>query len=172
MLTMCLQNYPILFTVAGYPQKVEEALAFICKNMGKTTPCDLEEENTSNPVFKTMEEVERISSKQPLDKVSIDWYISIIITIVPRFCNMRTDLKVGGKEVVSVVLGDIEAELTHSISSIREAIRNGDFGGTGIAKNFLTPGISSKSVTRNVNNRRGSVKLFSCQNSIQRQWIS
>ena len=73
---------------------------------------------------------------------------------------VRTDVLVGGEQVLAVVLTDIEKALTFSLKHIRAALNRGVYGRTRVTKDFLLPGGSSTSVTRNVNSCRQKCEVF------------
>lgn len=73
---------------------------------------------------------------------------------------MRTDVQVGGHQVLAVVLGDVESSLTFPIDRIRLALERGGFGYNRITKDFLMPGRDSNYITRNVNSRRRKCEAF------------
>ena len=62
--------------------------------------------------------------------------------------NMQTDVRVGGKPVLAVSLGDVESSLQHSIPEIRRAIEKGKLGYVRVTKDFLLPGSDAVEVHR------------------------
>ena len=73
---------------------------------------------------------------------------------------MRTDVQVGGQQVLAVVLADIASSLSYSVTQIRSALTRGNYGHTRITKDFLKPGEESNFITRNVNSRRRKCEAF------------
>ena len=67
---------------------------------------------------------------------------------------MRTDVSIGGQQVLAVVLSDVSTALIHPIAVIWAAIEKGNYGHRNVTKDFLDPGCHSTTVTRGVNNRR------------------
>lgn len=67
---------------------------------------------------------------------------------------MRTDVSVGGQQVVTVVLGDVVSSLRHPIHNVRMAIEKGKYGQKQVTKDFLIPGDNGVAVTRDINSRR------------------
>ena len=66
---------------------------------------------------------------------------------------MRTDVNVGGKAVLAVVLSDVGC-LKYSLPLIRKAITAAQYGQTVITKGFLQPGEKSTVVKRGVKSGR------------------
>ena len=84
---------------------------------------------------------------------------------IPQFCGyqcdfiqvleyMRTDVRVGGKPVLAVVLGDVEGSLKYSATEIRRAINGEKLGHIRVTKDFLVPGSRDTEVHREGNSRR------------------
>ena len=67
---------------------------------------------------------------------------------------MRTDVHVAGKEVLAVVLADVESSLKFPVPTIRDSIIKGGFGYTRVTKDFLLPGNRAEVVHRDVGSRR------------------
>ena len=67
---------------------------------------------------------------------------------------MRADLIVASRPVLSIVLSDVAASLTHTLPSIRAAVVSGRFGLKNVSKDFLSPGSLDTTISRNVNSRR------------------
>lgn len=67
---------------------------------------------------------------------------------------MRADLIVASRPVLSIVLSDVAASLTHTVTSIRAAMMSGKFGLKNVSKDFLSPGSLDLTISRHVNNRR------------------
>ena len=66
---------------------------------------------------------------------------------------MRTDVSVGGKPALAVVLSDV-ADLTYPISEVKKAITKGKYGQTTISKDFLQPGEKCAVVKRGPQSKR------------------
>ena len=66
---------------------------------------------------------------------------------------MRSDVCVGGKQALAVVLSDV-AHLSYPITVIRKAINAGKYGQTVISKDFLQPGEDSTIVKRGTKSKR------------------
>lgn len=66
---------------------------------------------------------------------------------------MRTDVTVGGKAALAVVLSDVDV-LTYPVHVIRKAVTSGKYGQSAISKDFLQPGENSTTVKRGEHSRR------------------
>ena len=73
---------------------------------------------------------------------------------------MRTNVHVAGKEVLAVVLGDVESSLEFPIPVIRNAIVKGDFGHARVTKDFLLPTSNARVVHRERDSRRRKCDAF------------
>ena len=76
---------------------------------------------------------------------------SMYLTQVLQY--MRTDMSVGGKPALAVVLNDL-ATLTYPVSSIKKAITSRGYGQTTISKDFLQPGQECSVVKRGLRSKR------------------
>lgn len=92
---------------------------------------------------------------------------------------MRTDVCVGGKAALAVVLSDV-AFLTYPISVIRKAVTAGKYGLTAVSKDFLQPGEESVTVKRGDKSRRRRCTVIfldkidkdDCNKLQQRKWCT
>ena len=73
---------------------------------------------------------------------------------------MRTDVEVGGKQVVAVVLADVATSLTYPLARVHSAIRDGEYGEVRVTKDFLIPGLTTTTVMRNVNGKRRKCEVI------------
>lgn len=74
---------------------------------------------------------------------------------------MRTGVRVGGREVVSIVLGEKDLNLRHPASSIQAAIRSLEWGLPSDSKDFLDPSKCVGSViTRKTSQRKRAAHIY------------
>lgn len=75
---------------------------------------------------------------------------------------MRTDVSVAGKDTLAVVLTAIP-NFKYTISEIRKAIIEGQFGVTNVSKDFLLPGENERRVKRGKSSMRHRCKAIFLQ---------
>ena len=74
---------------------------------------------------------------------------------------MRTGVRVGGREVMSIVLGEKDLNLRHPASSIQAAIRSLEWGLPSDSKDFLDPSKCVGSViTRKTSQRKRAAHIY------------
>lgn len=86
---------------------------------------------------------------------------------------MRTDVTVADQEVLALVLTDSALNLSHTVLTIRQAIRRSKTGQTREVKDFLQPESVDSHVTRGVNSRRRKCDAFflSCLDAVHTEQL-
>ncbi|XP_019859479.1 PREDICTED: uncharacterized protein LOC109587698 isoform X2 [Amphimedon queenslandica] len=90
---------------------------------------------------------------------------SVLDTLTAEMnCNeilefLRTDVTVAGRDVVAVVLNDMDEKLPYPVPAIRQALKRTGSGKTQETKNFLLPGEKAP-IKRNINSQRRKCEII------------